>query len=333
MENKIIEVEVRTADVIAIEIKTTVRNTQKIMLDAAIGIGRNLVEAKELVEHGEWETWLENSVGFSASSARKYMKIAKEYGQNSKTELIPDLSYTNALKLLALEEEERNDFIKDNNVENMKVKELEEKIKELQNKKGDTEKQLADTETEKELIQQGNAILIDEAKELKEKIEKLEAKITEENNGEEEMQKINETLNENKTLLASKEKELEKEQSKVDKLQKKIDKLEADRTAEIEKATEEAEAKAKEEAAKENEEKIGKLQEEAKMAEELLKEANEKIEKLSKDGEANRKVKMMMISSLVAEIKNDIEAEEDLEEQKRIGELLKKFLTALMESI
>lgn len=307
MENNIINVEARTADIIAIEIKTTVRHTQKIMLESAISIGNDLIEVKELVPHGEWEKWLEEKVDFSQSKATKYMKVAREYGQISKTDLNATLSYTNALELLALPEEDRADFIENNDVENMKVKELKEEIKKLKDEKGDIARQLNDAEVEKQLIQQGNAILEDEAKELKEKIEELENQSSEEDNSEEESQKINEALEESKKLLEEKETELEKEQTKAEKLQEKIEKLEADKAAEIERAKEEASAKAKAEAEKESEEELNKAREEVKSATDKLAQAEKKIELSSNEDMVVFKILVDKLQESFNEIVNTVE--------------------------
>jgi hypothetical protein len=43
----------------------------------AIEAGRLLIEAKELVAHGEWAPWLLANVGFSERTARRYMQIAR----------------------------------------------------------------------------------------------------------------------------------------------------------------------------------------------------------------------------------------------------------------
>ena len=83
MENKIYDVaEVSSANMLAVRIRTTIRNTQKIMLDSAISIGQDLMQAQKLVADGEWQEWVEQATGMTCSSARKYMQIAREYGMN-----------------------------------------------------------------------------------------------------------------------------------------------------------------------------------------------------------------------------------------------------------
>lgn len=47
--------------------------------EAIIGIGKRLIEAKEMLPHGEWTPWLEERVEFSERSARNFMKLAREW--------------------------------------------------------------------------------------------------------------------------------------------------------------------------------------------------------------------------------------------------------------
>ncbi len=133
-ENKV----VRTPFAIATEINAIKEQTRKIVLINAIEIGRRLVEAKEVVAHGEWENWLQESVDFSTRTAQNLMKLFDEYGtdqtalfgNNVKTQALADLSYTQAVLLLAVPAEEREEFIEENDVPHMTTRELEQAIKE-----------------------------------------------------------------------------------------------------------------------------------------------------------------------------------------------------------
>jgi hypothetical protein len=91
-----------------------------------IEIGRRLLEAKSMVGHGEWEIWLKNSIDYSQRTASNLMRIFEEYanqialfGDNSKSQALADLSYTQAITLLGVPAEERENFIKDNNIGSM----------------------------------------------------------------------------------------------------------------------------------------------------------------------------------------------------------------------
>lgn len=169
-ELNIIEAEnVRDIDIVTNEINSLLSQAQCLLLTFAIEIGRRLVEAKSLLPHGEWGNWLKEKVGFSQSSANNYMKIFDEYGDEQITlfgavpnsQTLGNLPYTKALKLLALPSEEREDFVKDNKVEDMSSRELEQAIKERNEARAAAEK----AEKEKEELQS----LLDEKDDFEEK--------------------------------------------------------------------------------------------------------------------------------------------------------------------
>ena len=76
---------------------------------------------------------------YSKSKAEKMMKIATEYGdENSpyaKTYMCTDLSISKALRLLQVPENDVESFAEKNDIQDMTVKELEEKIKALKQEK------------------------------------------------------------------------------------------------------------------------------------------------------------------------------------------------------
>ena len=52
-------------------------------LEAALAAGRALLEAKELVPHGQWQAWLyANLPGISVRTAQRYMLAAERSGKN-----------------------------------------------------------------------------------------------------------------------------------------------------------------------------------------------------------------------------------------------------------
>ncbi len=128
----------RTPDLIAAEINTIREQTQKVMIYNSIEIGRRLVEAKKLVNHGEWGNWLEEKVDYSQRTANNLMKIYEEYndsqallfGEEANSQSIANIGYTQAVALLNIPAEERDDFIKEHNVPDMSIRELKQVIKE-----------------------------------------------------------------------------------------------------------------------------------------------------------------------------------------------------------
>jgi hypothetical protein len=143
------EITTRTTELIAAEIINIKEQTKKMVIYNSIEIGRRLVEAKEMIEHGEWGKWLEKSINYSQSTANNLMKIFNEYGSdqitllnnNSKSQALGNLSYTQAIALLGIPSEERETFIKENDVEEMSTRELQKAIKEKQ----DLEEKLKDS--------------------------------------------------------------------------------------------------------------------------------------------------------------------------------------------
>lgn len=95
--------------------------------EAILTIGRCLIEAKDMLPHGEWKDWLADRVEFSERAAQRFMKLAREW---SNPTALSDLGATKALALLALPEEEREKFVEDHNVIDMTTRQLEQAIKE-----------------------------------------------------------------------------------------------------------------------------------------------------------------------------------------------------------
>ncbi|MCG1024864.1 DUF3102 domain-containing protein [Dehalobacter sp.] len=126
----------RTPLVIAAEIKMITCQTKKIVLASAIEIGRHLQEAKDLVKHGEWGKWLAESVSYSQKTAERLIKLYEEYGpkfldgsDRSKSTPVSILTYTQALLLLGLPAEEREEFIVHNDIGSMTKQELQQALK------------------------------------------------------------------------------------------------------------------------------------------------------------------------------------------------------------
>lgn len=135
--SEIVNTTARSIGTVTAEIRTITRQTQQIVLTAAIEIGRRLVEAKAMVPHGEWGQYLKQEVEFSQSTAQNFMRLFEEYGDQQdslfapKSQALENLSYTKALRLLALPAEERAEFVEENHVEGMSTRELEQALKEL----------------------------------------------------------------------------------------------------------------------------------------------------------------------------------------------------------
>ena len=108
--------------------------TGQFLLDA-IEIGRLLHEAKTMVEPGGWMDYVDRELPFSQSWVNNYMRLYKEYGAEQlsifgNSQATAKLSPTQALELLALPAQERDEFMETHDVENMSTRELKQAIRE-----------------------------------------------------------------------------------------------------------------------------------------------------------------------------------------------------------
>ena len=154
----------RTLAMVTAEIRSLDEQAKRLMLGHAIEIGRRLKEAKELVPYGEWGDYIEHELSYSQSTANNFMRIFEEYGaaQQSlfgpvaESQTLGNLSYTKALKLLAVPREEREDFAVEVDAEHLSTRELAQAIRErdearkaLQTSEArlsDTQRTLSDTD-------------------------------------------------------------------------------------------------------------------------------------------------------------------------------------------
>ena len=165
----------RTPELIGAEIRMYVEAGRRITLLCGIEIGRRLVEAKDMLSHGEWLPWLERETQISDRSAARYMQIFREYGAaqqslfgpvaNSPT--LSNLSISNALRLLALPEEERESFAETNDVEHMSARDVEALVKE----------RTAYLEAEKQKLADAVETLTNDREELHADVERAESKL------------------------------------------------------------------------------------------------------------------------------------------------------------
>lgn len=131
--SEIITVPGRTAQTIAAEIRVIHDQARVSALLAIVEIGKRLVEAKELVDHGEWCNYLQTELGYKQSAANNYMKIYREYEANglmANSQTFGNLSPSQALALIAIPADEREEFVKENNVEDMSARQLKQVIQE-----------------------------------------------------------------------------------------------------------------------------------------------------------------------------------------------------------
>lgn len=210
----------RTPDLIAAEINHIKEETRIQVLHNSIEIGRRLIEAKSLVNHGEWGKWLGEKVEYSKSTANNFMKIFEEYGadqmsllgSNAKSQAIGKLSYTQAVSLFGIpDSEEREKFIEEKNVDEMSTRELKKAIDELNQSKSEKEsleKELKDLKSKSKAEK-------DKLKEDAKKNEQMAKELKEEAN------KLLENLNKKEEETAVARREVEEYQEKIKELEEK----------------------------------------------------------------------------------------------------------------
>ena len=177
-------------------------------LRTAIEIGRLLFEAKAMVEPGGWSKYIEEELPFSHSWANNYMKLYKEYGSDQ-TSLFGDsqafmnLRPTQALELLALPADAREEFVQTHNVEDMSTRQLRQEVQaELEEERrlreraqedlAETKANLRDTNQKLLIAQQETAAVKSKEAEYQEQLNQLNAAL----------QKAKDTAKKNKQLLA-----------------------------------------------------------------------------------------------------------------------------------
>lgn len=121
----------RSADGIATEIRVIVQQARTMMATAVIEVGKRLIEAQELVPHGEWGEYVTHSCGFSQRTAQAYMQLA---ANSANAQTIADLPYSKALALLALPDGKIEEFRAEHPVEDVSVRELKKQIAEYKDR-------------------------------------------------------------------------------------------------------------------------------------------------------------------------------------------------------
>lgn len=273
---------------LAVEIITFDRQAKITAVSCAIEIGERLLEAKDLVPHGEWGMWLKENVNYSQSTANNFMRLYKEYGNNqgslfttlTNSQTIMNLDVSKALALTVLPPEEREEFVAEHDVEQMSTRDLKEALqenRELKQQQQQLQKQLEEKD-----------------KQVKETSAQLDTAITERQKMQE---KLSETVNQNagyeKSLQvkidaakkleqekkAAEEKRRESEQ-KVQQLQQQIDALKEQKLQPDQQIIGQLRAEAEKQAQQQFQEQIEKLTQEKERAEQKAQQAEEKNRQL-----------------------------------------------------
>lgn len=226
--NEIINTTARTASTIAAEIRILDRQAANTCLQYIIEIGRRLVEAKSMIEDGQWLNYIKTELNYERSTAQNYMRLYERYGSGqcsmfgsfAESETFGNLTYTKALALLQVPEEDLEEFAEENDIESMSTRELQQAIKE-RNEAVDAKNA---AEQAKEVSEKENSELKEEVNDLNEELELLDKKI-------ENMEKAATEMGDK---LTAKDQEIEKLKADVAAANKKA----ADAKADLKKAKE-----------------------------------------------------------------------------------------------
>lgn len=199
----------RDIEMVTSDIKYAQRQGARQLLSNMIEIGRLLVEAKSMVPYGEWGKYLQEELDYRQSTANNLMKLYQEYGDNQESffgslqnsQAFGNLSYTQALALLALPAEERAEFVEKNDVAEMSTRQLEQAIKErneaiaardenlreyqrLQEENERITAGMVEAADKLEVLQEAERLAKQEASAAQKKITELQGKLTKAKEGE-----------------------------------------------------------------------------------------------------------------------------------------------------
>lgn len=207
---------------LATEINILDRQAGQVMLTYAIEIGRRLAEVKASIPHGSFGKWLSENVSFSERRAQNVIRLYEEYGNGQEKlfgkkideQTIGRLNYSQAVALLAIkDEDERAEFVDNNDVANMSKRDLEKAIKERDAAKEELDKVKKDLA---EMLDE-DAGVIEELEVRKKQVEDLTRQLEEaKENGDSE-------------LVKQLEAERDSEKKSAEKLKAEIEKLKSEK--------------------------------------------------------------------------------------------------------
>lgn len=273
---------------LAVEIVTFDRQAKITAVSCAIEIGERLLEAKELVPHGEWGNWLKKNVNYSQSTANNFMRLYKEYGNDqgslfttlTNSQTIMNLDVSKALALTVLPPEEREEFVSEHDVESMSTRDLKEALQENKELK-QQQQQLKHLLEEKERQATESASQLDIAISERQRMQdKLNESVNRNAGYEKSLQlKIDaaKRLEAEKKAAEEKQKESEK---KAQELQRKMEELENQKPEVDQQVIGELQAEAEKQAERRFAQEIEKLRAEKEKAEQRAAEAEEKNRQL-----------------------------------------------------
>lgn len=175
MSETVITVPVRDINTITSEIHYIQNDVQQYAAQGALKIGERLCEAKELLGHGEFLPWIKEEFGWTDRTAQKLMAVYREFGDSQKslfgpeinTKTYSDLPVSKLYLLISVPESEREDFVKENNVAEMSVREMEKLLREKKEAEDESREAHAELDKLADKYAALSAVASEQEKELK----------------------------------------------------------------------------------------------------------------------------------------------------------------------
>lgn len=178
----------------------------KLGLEFAARAGQRLNIIKGRLQHGAWEEWCKKNLSFSTRKANRMMKLAEKMSDEDslffKSDNLSDIGISKVWELLAAPEEVAEEVIKNPDLPDMTVKDLQTEIQKLKEKNENLEDAL------KQSAEKNTAVEIA----LNQRIKELEEDLKNHKDVDPE-------------ILAEKEKELQTAKDKLEKEKEKLNKL------------------------------------------------------------------------------------------------------------
>ena len=112
----------RTIETIEGEIQVLKSQTAQNIVE----IGKRLIEAKGMLQHGQWQPWLEHNAQFSYRTAARFMQVAERFANVS---ALAGLEASKVYALLDVAPDQLEGFVEQNDVENLSARQLQDAVK------------------------------------------------------------------------------------------------------------------------------------------------------------------------------------------------------------
>lgn len=314
-------VQERTPEVICTEIKTIEFQTCAFVIENAIKIGQRLTELKSMLGHGNWLEYCENKLEYKEKQVQRFIKISNTYGNEnspfSNPSILSDLSISKAYSLLAVPEDEVEEFAEQHDIGSMKVSELEKEIKVWKAKNESLSTELDKSKAQNEELQK----VVEESEVRHQELIKDLEELKESETSPEEIEKLKAELAKEQAKAQKAKDDLAKEKAKI---QDKIEKAVGEKAEELQKAADEK-----------NMIEIQRLERQKKLAEEKIAELAKKIAQSSSEEVTRFKMKAEELQLNFRDMKEAIHKvqQQDSEQAEKMRCAMRKVLDKFEESM